>query len=156
LATVWIRPQNGNLRSRSTRSGRPKLNRCGDSGAARAIPQCLVGRCRLQRPARVAPHPLPNLPPLLKLSHPASCSKVHPPRESILVAKPRELPTSVRASRDGMIYGIWTRHPLTSWTIRCLPQSTGSSSTRSMTTMPSGWTPRSSSGRRRRVPHRWH
>jgi hypothetical protein len=52
----------------------------------------------------------------------------------------------VRASREGLISSIWTRHPPTSCTIRCIPTSTGSSSTPSTTTMRSRWTPRSTLG----------
>jgi hypothetical protein len=81
----------------------------------------------------------------LSLAHPnqnpaTSYSKVHPPSNSILFAKPRE---RVRAFREGLISSIWTRHPPTSWTIRHFLTSSGSSSTRSTTTMQSRWTPRS-------------
>jgi hypothetical protein len=52
----------------------------------------------------------------------------------------------VRASRESLISSIWTRHPPTSCTIRCLPTGTGSSSTRSTMTTRSRWTPRSTLG----------
>jgi hypothetical protein len=52
----------------------------------------------------------------------------------------------VKASREGLISSIWTRHPPTSCTIRCLPTGTGSSSTRSTTTTRLRWTPRSTLG----------
>jgi hypothetical protein len=54
--------------------------------------------------------------------------------------------TDCRYDREGLISSIWTRHQPTSYTIRCLPTSTGSSSTRSTTTMRSRWTPRSTLG----------
>jgi hypothetical protein len=78
---------------------------------------------------------------ILTRSYPAtSYSKAHPPRNSILFAKLRE---RVRATREGLVSSIWTRHPPTSWSIRRFLTSTGSSSTRSTTTIPLRWTPRS-------------
>jgi hypothetical protein len=78
--------------------------------------------------------------PNQKLSGDELYSKAHPPRYSVLFAKPRE---RVRATREGLVSSIWTRHQPTSWTIRRFPTSIGSSSTRSTTTIPSRWTPRS-------------